>query len=366
MKSHRNFKCRPIFAFELINLFAAIENMKCLEDSLRILWAHKSQRLFEVPLQTRPRAIVIAGPTGCGKSKLAMALALILGGEIISADSMQVYRGMDIGTAKPTLQQQQAVAHHLLDICDLDQIYNAARFVEDATKAIASAASRNRVPIICGGTGFYISSLIYGGPQAPPSDPAIRKQLLSQWDKFGADIAYTYLKSCDPAYAVKISKFDKHKIIRALEVLAITERPLSSFSPLNRRIESSAVDYRCFFLHRSRPTLYRRIEKRCEEMLQTGLLEEVSYLSDRGILENLTASQAIGYRQAIAYLKSKKEPSDFKHFVCEFKKATRHYAKRQFTWFRRASDFQWLDIEKLTEEIALEIIAGDYNAHFRG
>lgn len=341
--------------------------MKCLEDSLRILWAHKTQRLAQVPIDSRPRAIVIAGPTGCGKTNLSIALAQLLGGEIISADSMQVYRGMDLGTAKPTPYQQELIPHHLIDICEVRHIYNVARFVNDAKDAILSAFSRNRVPIVVGGTGFYISSLLQGAPQAPPSDPGVRAQLLAQWEKFGPDIAFAYLKKNDPDYAAKITRSDKHKIIRALEVLALCQRPLSSFPwPIRQKSNAESIDFHCFFIHRPRPLLYKSIEKRCDEMLSSGLIDEVRSLLGQGLLENSSACQAIGYRQTVQYLRTNGDQSNLKHLAEELKKATRHYAKRQFTWFRRCSDFQWLDVEKLTDEIVVEIIAGDYNLHFQG
>lgn len=340
--------------------------MQCLEDSLKVLWVHKTQRLaVDEPRDFRPRAIVLAGPTGCGKTDLSISLARRLGGEIISADSMQVYQSMDLGTAKPTPRQRALIPHHLLDICEIKHPYNVCRFVEDAERAIHSIASRNRVPIVVGGTGFYLSSLLLGPPQGPASDPCIRAELEQQWERFGGHIAYAQLREKDPLYADKITCADKQKILRGLEVLALTGQGLSA-QPWPRRDRPHGIDYHSFFLHRPRDLLYRRIDRRCDAILQRGLLDEVQQLLSQGLLENSSACQAIGYKQALRFLDSPRDTDAQNRLRSEFKKATRHYAKRQFTWFRRYPEFQWLDLNKLGEEIALEIIACDYSMHFRG
>lgn len=340
--------------------------MQCLEDSLKVLWAHKTQRLAEKPPRCfRPRAIVLAGPTGCGKTDLSISLAQRLGGEIVSADSMQVYKNMDLGTAKPTVRQRDLIPHHLLDICEVKQLYNVCRFVEDAEKAINSVASRNRVPIVVGGTGFYLSSLLLGPPQGPPSDPCIRAELESQWERFGGNLAFEQLQKKDPDYAGKITRADKHKILRGLEVFALTNQGISAL-PWPRRDRANSIDFHSFFLHRPRDLLYRRLERRCDTILQRGLLDEVQQLLAQGLLDNSSACQAIGYKQALQFFDSSRDAAALELLRSDFKKATRHYAKRQFTWFRRYPEFQWLDLTKLGEEIALEIIACDYSMHFRG
>lgn len=339
--------------------------MQCLEDSLKVLWGHRTKLAAQSPMENFiPRAIVLAGPTSCGKSDLGLTLAQRLGGEIISADSMQVYRGMNVGTAKPSLRHQELIPHHLIDICDVRQTYNACRFAEDAKRAILSAASRNRVPILVGGTGFYLNSLLLGPPQVPPSDPHVRSQLEAHWEKFGADLAFANLREKDPEYAAKISRGDKHKILRGLEIMSMTGQKVSAFPwPAKRR--NSPIEFHRFFLHRPRFSLYRRIEQRCEIMIRRGLLEEVSALIQEGLLENRSASQAIGYRQALDFLKAPQTNEAFLRFRDDFKKASRHYAKRQFTWFRRCADFQWIDLEKTGEDVACEIIAEEYSAYMR-
>lgn len=311
----------------------------------------------------KKRVIILSGPTGCGKSALALKLAEQMGGEIISADSMQVYRGMDIGTAKPSQKERELIKHHLLDIRDLSEPYNVVDFYYHARHACQEILIRENVPIIVGGSGFYIHALIYGPPSGPPSVPTLRKDLEESLEKLGSDALYEKLKKLDPQYAQTITKHDKHKIVRALEIITLTGKRVSKYRWRSRE-RSSNFDFHCWFLHRPRTHLYHRIEKRCEKMIEVGLIDEVIELEKRGIKENSTAAHAIGYRQTLNFLETSQTREDFKHYLEEFKKASRHYAKRQFTWFRKELNFRWLDLDLHDPETALEMIMQDYD-HFR-
>lgn len=307
----------------------------------------------------KKRILVIAGPTAVGKTKLSFSLASALGGEIISADSMQVYRGMDIGTAKATAEERALIAHHLIDTCDIDTPFNVAEFYKHTQEAFKQIMTRENVPIVVGGSGFYIHALLYGPPAGPPSNPQVREQLEKQMKELGPEILYERLQMFDPIYAATISEFDKHKIIRALEIMALAEKRVSDFPKANQ-LQEQEYDFRCWFLYYPRERLYARIDKRCEEMVQSGFLDEVRNLEKRGLRNNSSASQAIGYRQALAYLSGPQTPSDREHFISEFKKASRHYAKRQFTWFRKEPIFRWLNLEEHSLERLKELILQDF------
>lgn len=306
----------------------------------------------------KPRVIVISGPTCVGKTRQGVLVAQSIGGEIVSADSMQVYRGMDIGTAKATVRERALIQHHLIDIRDLCERFNVADFYKEATAAIQDILARGRVPIVVGGTGFYIHALIYGPPQGPPSEPEVRERLEKEMESTGSEALYERLTKLDPDYASQITRSDRHKIVRALEIIAITDQKVSNFPKAD--IPTQVYDFRCFFLHLSKEILYPHIEMRCDEMIAGGFIEEVRALLAKGLKENPSASQAIGYRQCVEFLESAQSPEDFDAFVAAFKQASRRYAKRQFTWFRKEPLFRWLDIEHLPMERVSEIIIEDY------
>jgi len=310
----------------------------------------------------RKKVIILAGPTASGKSEFGLKLAEAIGGEIISADSMQVYSGMDIGTAKPSKEHRDLIPHHLIDIRQIHENFNVVDFYYEARHCCQLIHERERVPILVGGSGFYIHSFLYGPPSGPPSVPELRKALEEEIELVGSDVLYERLKQLDAPYAATITKHDKQKIVRGLEIIALTGKKVSKLSWKTRR-KPQNYDFCCWFLHRPKDHLYRRIEKRCDKMLLDGFLEEVESLEKMGLRENSSASLAIGYRQALDYLSSARTRDDYRHFVEVFKQASRNYAKRQFTWFRREQPmFRWLDLEMHDYEVALEMIRRDYEA----
>lgn len=321
----------------------------------------KKQKIENPPL--KKRIIVIAGPTAAGKTDISIALAQSIGGEVVSADSCQIYRGMDIGTAKASPEQRTLIAHHLIDICDIDEPCNVAQFSDYASNAIQEILDRDNVPIIVGGSGFYIHSLLYGPPLGPPSNKKVRQQIEHQMDNLGADALYAQLQALDPVYAETISNNDRHKIMRALEIMTLSEKKVSDF-PKPKHLSEQKYDFRCWFLYHPKETLYSRIELRCDEMIRQGLLNEVRDLDTKGLRQNSAASQAIGYRQSLSFLDSPQTESDFEKFVSQFKKATRHFAKRQFTWFRKETLFRWLNVSELPPERLKELILQDFEQGF--
>lgn len=309
----------------------------------------------------KKRVVIIAGPTASGKSALAMSLAELYSGEIISADSMQVYRGMDIGTAKPTEEERGRVPHHLIDIRDIGEPFNVVDFYYEARHCCHLVHNRENIPLIVGGSGFYLHSLLYGPPSGPPSVPDLRQALEGEIERLGSEALYEKLKQLDPQYASSITKNDKQKIVRALEIITLTGKKVSKLSWKERRRPQN-YDFRCWFLHRPREHLYHRIEKRCDKMIADGFIDEVRELDKKGIRANTSAVQAIGYRQGLEFLDSKQSEEDYRRFVSSFKQASRNYAKRQFTWFRKESLFHWLDLDLHDPEVALEMIRQDYES----
>lgn len=307
----------------------------------------------------RKKVIVIAGPTAVGKSELAMQLADKIGAEIVSADSMQVYRGMNIGTAKPTLEEQLQVPHHLIDLCSVKERFDVVQFYQEAQNACRIIHEREKIPIVVGGSGFYIHTLLYGPPAGPPPDPVIRQRLEEEAKAHGPELLYQRLQKLDPSYALSITPHDKHKIVRALEILEITGQKVSK-NAWRLKARPQNFDFRCWFFNRPRESLYRRINKRCEKMIERGLIKEVEGLIPKGILDNPNIRSAIGYKQAIQYLESGKTEADLKAFLDEFQKASRHLAKRQLTWFRKEPLFHWLDLDLHDPETILDIIMRDY------
>jgi tRNA dimethylallyltransferase len=332
------------------------------EEVKRIIlnFALEVQKQIPSNLQKKKkRVIVIAGPTCCGKSKLAMELAQAMDGEIISADSMQVYRGMDIGTAKATKEERLLVPHHLIDIRDIQESFNVVDFYYEARHVCQQILDRGNVPIVAGGSGFYLHALLYGPPSGPPSVPEVRQALEKEIEQLGSEALYARLAQLDPQYAKSITKNDKQKIIRALEIMMLTNKKVSKLTWKGRRAPQN-YDFRCWFLHRPKDKLYERIDKRCEKMLKEGFLDEVKRLEQMGLRQNFSASQAIGYRQALDFLQTAQSSDDYENFVRAFKQATRHYAKRQFTWFRKEPLFRWLDVDLHDHEVVFDIIKKDY------
>ncbi|NGX31268.1 MAG: tRNA dimethylallyltransferase [Chlamydiae bacterium] len=317
------------------------------------------KKMHGIAFGKMPRAIVLAGPTGVGKTVLSLQLAKIMGAEIVSCDSMQVYKGMDIGTAKPSILERNEIPHHLIDIREVKKPINVVEFFQEAKKATESIVSRNRIPIFVGGTGFYIQALIHGPPIGPPADANVRKLLHSDLERFSIEALYDRICKLDPEYAKDITPFDKHKILRALEIMAITHKKVSDFHP-KKFSKGLELDFHCWFLSRSRKALYERIEQRCDQMIKIGFLEEMEDLVQKGLQTNVTASNAIGYRQALDFLHSKRTEEEFHDFIAKFKQKTRQYAKKQFTWFRKQKEFRWLDLEKYSQEAAIQAVLLDF------
>lgn len=314
----------------------------------------------KIPLESKKkRVLIIAGPTAAGKTDLSLALAQTVGGEIISADSMQIYKGMDIGTAKPPPESRALVTHHLIDVCGVETTFNVAEFYKHTQTAFREITARDNVPIVVGGSGFYIHALLYGPPEGPPSIPEVREQLERQMRELGPEVLYERLQMLDHNYAATISEFDRHKIIRALEIMALSDQKVSDF-PKPNKLQEQEYDFRCWFIYYPKETLYSRIEMRCDQMIREGFLDEVRELEKNGLRKNLSASQAIGYRQALQFFSTAQTERDREKFVADFKKATRHYSKRQFTWFRKEPLFRWLNIEEHSTDRLKEIILQDF------
>lgn len=283
--------------------------------------------------------LVIAGPTACGKTDAALEIAARLGGEIVSADSMQIYRDMNVGTAKPTAEQRARVPIHLIDFVPPDQEYTVATFQRDARGVIAETHRRGRLPILCGGTGLYLRAVLEHLDFPPAaSDDAIRRELQQQAERLGPESLHARLAEVDPAAARAILPGDARRIIRALEVHRLTGRPMSAVQSVD---EAPAVDYNTvrYVLTAPRHVLFHRIERRVDDMMAAGWLEEVAALRERGLCTSDQSMQAIGYRHLLEHLDGRR---DLAETVGLIKRDTRRYAKRQITWLRRESDFAWL------------------------
>lgn len=290
-----------------------------------------------------PSAVVICGPTGIGKTAVAIDLAESLGGEVVSADSMQIYRLMDIGTAKPTPEEQATVAHHMIDIIDPDEPFDAARYATLAREAIAGIVVRQRLPLIVGGTGFYIRALLGGLFDAGTSNPEIRSLLLKQAEVDGTEKLHERLRACDPKTAAGLHPNDTFRIVRALEVFEITGRPLSVH---HKRHGFGDRPYNALVigLDMDRRQLYERIDQRVDAMMAAGFLGEVVGLLSRGYGGDLKSMQSIGYRHMLDFIGGR---CDRQTALSVMKRDTRRYAKRQLTWFRADRQVVWIGVESL-------------------
>ena len=287
--------------------------------------------------------ICICGPTASGKTGLAVALAHKLDAEVVSCDSMQIYRGMDVGTAKPDAAEMDGVPHWLLDVAEPGEDFSVGRYVKLADAAIADIHSRGKTAIVCGGTGLYMDSLIKGESFAAPSRPAQRDYVEGIAEKKGMQFLYDMLKDADPETAEKLHVSDRKRIIRAMEVFLITGMPLSYH---NAQSKLKGPKYEPFWLglrFRDRAKLYARVDARVDRMMEQGLEAEVRRLLDRGVDPKTTAMQAIGYKELAAALEGK---CSREQAVSQIKQASRNYAKRQLTWFRRNEAIHWLDVDE--------------------
>lgn len=292
-----------------------------------------------------PTAIFLAGPTAVGKSEVALLLAEQLGGEIISVDSMQVYRSLDIGTAKPAAAELARVPHHLIDVAELDEPFDAARFCVLAREAVAQIVARGHRPIFCGGTGLYFKAYLEGIGDAPPADPKLRAELESA----PLNALLDELVAKDPATFAKIDRQNPRRVIRAVEVIRLTGKPFSAQRSAwaGGTAESTA---RLIVLNRPKPELDARIHARVDAMFAAGLVEETRTLLAHGLEQNPTAMQAIGYRQVVEHLRGER---DLPATVELIKTRTRQFAKRQLTWFRRHAAAVWLDVANEEDATAL-------------
>lgn len=274
----------------------------------------------------------VTGPTASGKTALAIALAKRLDGEIISCDSMQIYRGMDIGTAKPTREELSMVPHHLIDILPADAPYSCSDYVKDAERAVEDITSRGKLPIFCGGTGLYLDRFLKGGnDDGAACDACLREELKQFYEEHGTDALYEKLIALDPAAAESIHKNNVKRVIRAIEICLVTGEKKSEIDKRNAEIVEK-YDHKVITLSFSnRELLYKRIETRVDQMVAEGLVEETRRLMADGVFErSVTAAQAIGYKELFPYLKGE---ASLESCIEELKAATRRYAKRQVTWF---------------------------------
>ena len=275
------------------------------------------------------REVLIAGPTAVGKTEIALRLAERLGGEIISVDSMQVYRGLEIGTAKPTADERARVPHHLIDILDLHEIFDAAQFLRRASDAVADIQNRKRPAILCGGTGLYFKAWLEGIGQAPPGDAALRAEL----EQLPLEILLNELRDADPETFERIDQKNPRRVIRAVEVIRLTGKPFSQ-----QRARQPAKPAAFFVLQRDRADLHRRIDRRVDEMFARGLVEET-----KRAVNSPAAKVALGYRQVIEHLEGKHTLDET---IALVKLRTRQYTRRQLTWFRHQAQAEWVDADK--------------------
>ena len=296
----------------------------------------------EVKTEKTP-LLIVAGPTATGKSDSAVELALRMNGEVISADSMQVYRGMDIGSAKVTVGEMRGVPHHLIDCADPSENWNVVRFQKEARRAVQDIASKGRLPILCGGTGFYIQALLYDidFTQMEENTP-LRDRLSALAAEKGPEAVHALLLEKDPASAAAIHPNNLKRVIRAIEFMEESGGSIAAHNSQQRERESA---YRSVFfvLTMDRARLYERIDRRVDIMMERGLVDEVAGLRAMGIQRDSTSMQGIGYKQIYGYLDGE---YDLEEAVRLIKRDTRHFAKRQLTWFKREKDVIWTDLDR--------------------
>jgi tRNA dimethylallyltransferase len=314
-----------------------------------------------VTLQGKEKLVVIVGPTAVGKTELSLELAEQFHGEIISGDSMQVYRGMDIGTAKATPEERARVPHHLIDIIDPDEEYSVALFQEAATRLITEINQRGRLPFIVGGTGLYIESVTHRFQFAQAEqDRELRDRLQRLAETEGAEALHRRLARIDPVTAERLHPNDVKRVIRAMEIYELTGQKMSDYQ---HRAAQSPYDLLMIGLTMDRGKLYERINLRVDKMIEAGLVEEVRRLLDRGYNPSCTSMQGLGYKELVPYLYGE---ITLEKAINDIKQRTRHFAKRQLSWFRRMSEIHWFDMTDPAErprmaETIKRIVAGKFH-----
>lgn len=285
------------------------------------------------------RIIVIAGPSCSGKTKLGIKLAKSLGGEIISADSKQIYKYLDIGTAKPTKSELDKIKHHFISEIEPDANYNVSKFEKDANLRIEEIFNNNKIPIIVGGSGLYIKALTDGIVETPSKDEKLREKLVLEKEKFGNEFIYDKLKKVDPESAAKMHPSYWKRVIRALEVYYLTGKPISQFH--KEQIDAHQYKFEEYVLNWPREILYKNIETRVDKMIESGFVNEVKIILNKGFSKNLNSLNTVGYKEIISYLENE---ISLERAIELIKRNTRRFAKRQLTWFRKNKNNHWVDI----------------------
>jgi len=298
-------------------------------------------------------ALALVGPTGTGKTELSLELAERVGAEIVNCDSRQVYRLLDLGTAKPTAAQRAAVPHHLFDVVDPDQTFDCARYRELARTAVAAIQARGKRALLVGGTGLYLKVLRYGLAPAPPRDAALRVRLEAM-ERAAPGALHARLQGCDPTAAARLHPRDRLRLIRALEVHELTGRPLSAWQA-EHGFRAAELPIRVIGLRLERAALYARLDARCAAMVAAGLLDEVRSLWQRGFGPELPALQSIGYREMGAHLRGR---CDLATALLAMQRATRQFAKRQLTWLRADPAVEWVDAATVSAAALAEATRG--------
>ena len=284
-----------------------------------------------------PKVVVVAGPTATGKTRLGILLAQRLGGEIVSADSMQIYRRMDVGTAKATAAERAEVPHHMLDVAEPDENYSVSRYVEEAARCCEDILARGKLPVIVGGTGLYIDSLLSGRDFAGREEGAesLRAELNARWEREGGEALLEELRSFDPERAAKLHPSDRRRIVRSIEIYRLTGETISAHDARTRALPPRYEAARIHLNYRDRGELYAHIDARVDAMAAAGLFEEVAALLSSGLSPSCTAMQAIGYKESAAALRGEISRAEA---IEQIKRNSRRYAKRQLTWFSRSAD----------------------------
>jgi len=303
--------------------------------------ARATRRLSQAQVRCKP-VVVVVGPTAVGKSRVAVEVAKAFETEVLTADSRQVYRGMDIGTDKPVPEERQGIPHRLIDLANPDEPFNAGLYRRQAVEEIERLYRDNRLPLVVGGTGLYVRTLLKGLCDAPPTDPMMREALRQEAKEQGHDRLYARLVTVDPVAAARLHPRDESKVIRALEVYQLSGRRMSEFQEEHGFAERPFAAL-IIGLNRDRDALYRRIEERIDWQLAHGLIEETTQLLAQGYRRDSAAMKGLGYRQVAEHLACEYDAAEM---VRRFKRDTRRFSKRQMTWFRKEPGVQWLTIEE--------------------